>query len=87
MAALGLAEYKRTDDKEMFMRYLIIAVFLLTGVDASAKRTCDKDECHKVKTAIRAIEARMRNGYTAAQGIRFDERLRKLKDKRSDVCC
>lgn len=69
------------------MRYLILAAMLFVATDTSAKRTCDKDECQKVKTAIRAIEARMRNGYTAAQGIRFDERLRKLKDKRYKVCC
>lgn len=69
------------------MRYLILAVLLIASMEADAKRTCNKEECQKVKTAIRAIEARMRNGYTAAQGIRFDERLRKLKDKRYKVCC
>ena len=28
----------------------------------------------------------MRNGYSAAQGIRFDERLRELKGKRYKLC-
>lgn len=69
------------------MRYLILAMLLVAGAGADAKRDCDKEECQKVKTAIRAIEARMRNGYTAAEGIRFDERLRKLKDKRYKICC
>lgn len=28
----------------------------------------------------------MRNGYTAAQGIRYDARLRELRDKRYELC-
>jgi hypothetical protein len=28
----------------------------------------------------------MRNGYSAAQGIRYDERLRELKEKRYQLC-
>ena len=43
-------------------------------------------ECRKVKEKIRKIESRMRQGYTAKQGIRFDERLRELKKKRYKLC-
>jgi hypothetical protein len=39
-----------------------------------------------VKKKIRAIEARMRDGYTAAQGIRYDARLRELREKRYRLC-
>jgi hypothetical protein len=46
----------------------------------------DRDACAAVKQQIRQIEAKMRNGYSAAQGIRYDERLRKLKEKRYEVC-
>lgn len=46
----------------------------------------DRMECEKVKQQIRELEARMRNGYSAAQGIRYDERMRKLKDKRYKIC-
>lgn len=46
----------------------------------------DRKECEKVKQQIRELQAKMRNGYTAAQGIRYDERMRKLKDKRYKVC-
>ena len=49
--------------------------------DADAKAACEA-----VKKKIRAIEARMRDGYTAAQGIRYDARLRELKDKRYRLC-
>ena len=49
----------------------------------------DKDEeaaCEKIKQQIRVIEARMREGYSAAQGIRYEERLRELRDKRYKLC-
>jgi hypothetical protein len=35
---------------------------------------------------IRVIEAKMRDGYTAAQGIRYEARLRELKGKRYQLC-
>ena len=43
-------------------------------------------ECAKVKAQIRKLEARMRRGYTAAQGVKFDARMRELKDKRYKLC-
>ena len=46
----------------------------------------DKAACESVKQKIRAIEARMRNGYSAVQGIRYDDRLRELRDKRYKLC-
>jgi uncharacterized membrane protein (DUF106 family) len=67
----------------MIMVFLLaIAMSLLT---ANAWAT-DRDACEAVKKQIRQIEARMRNGYSAAQGIRYEERLRKLKEKRYEVC-
>lgn len=46
----------------------------------------DKAACESVKKKIRAIEARMRDGYSAAQGIRYDARLRALRDERYKRC-
>lgn len=43
-------------------------------------------ECRRIEDQIRKIEARMRRPYSAAQGIRFDERLRELKEKRYQRC-
>jgi hypothetical protein len=63
--------------------FLIIA---LMDTTANASPSIDKAACEKVKQQIRAIEARMRDGYSAAQGIRLDERLRKLKEKRYKLC-
>ena len=63
---------------------LLLAVFLAASANASTNK--DKQACEKVKQQIRAIEAKMRRGYTAAQGIRYEERLRNLKDKRYKLC-
>jgi hypothetical protein len=46
----------------------------------------DEKACNEVKTRIRTIQNRMRSGYTASQGIRLDEKLRRLKEKRRRVC-
>ena len=67
----------------------LIVVFLLAvaiSLSTATGRTTDRDACAAVKKQIRQIEAKMRNGYSAAQGIRYDERLRKLKEKRYEVC-
>ena len=63
---------------------LLLAIALQTT--AAGNTQSKKEDCEKVKQQIRAIEAKMRNGYSAAQGIRLDERLRLLKDKRYKLC-
>ena len=68
------------------MRPLLLVLALLSQSLAHAHAPKDSAKCEQVKDQIRAIEAKMRSGYTAAQGIRYDERLRRLKDKRYKVC-
>ncbi len=66
---------------------LILAAALACNSTATVADTRkDKEECRKIKLEIRKIEARMRRPYTAAQGIRYDERLRDLKDRRYRRC-
>jgi hypothetical protein len=43
-------------------------------------------KCLQTKDKIRKIESRMRQGYSARQGIRMDEKLRRLKKQRSKHC-
>jgi hypothetical protein len=54
--------------------------------DATAKAGCGKADCAAIREEIRNIESRMRAGYTRAQGERYEERLRKLKEKRRRLC-
>ena len=68
-------------------RVLLAALLLfLLSAHIYAKPDCDALACEEVKQAIRDIEARMRAGYSRAQGERYEEKLRKLKRKRSRVC-
>jgi hypothetical protein len=71
------------------MRLLFPALALLSLTwlcTTPAAAPTDRAACEKVKQQIREIESRMRNGYSAAQGIRYQERLRKLKEKRYKLC-
>ena len=67
-----------------YARVLLLA--LATLQPAYAGSAADREACEKVKEKIRVIEAKMRNGYTAAQGIRYEARLKQLKDERYERC-
>lgn len=68
-------------------RVLLAALLLfLFSAQSDAKPDCDALACAEVKQAIRDIETRMRAGYSRAQGERYEEKLRKLKRKRSRLC-
>jgi len=83
-----LAQYNGDSVKEDAMtRLLILIPLLLCMADqAGARSECDKRACDEVKQAIRDVEAKMRAGYTRAQGERYEARLRKLRRRRSKVC-
>ena len=63
-----------------------LAVLGIASPDAITKSIDAEVACTDVKTEIREIEARMRAGYTRAQGEKYEARLRKLKARRSKLC-
>ncbi len=65
--------------------WMLLLAVLIQGPAYAGHKT-DQAACEKVKEKIRVIEARMREGYSAAQGIRYDAKLRQLKDKRYKLC-
>ena len=66
---------------------LFALVFCLLTAAVTPTAAQDRDRvCRKIDQDIRRIEARMRRPYTAAQGVRFDERLRALKRQRYKHC-
>jgi hypothetical protein len=65
---------------------ITVLAFFLLSAQSNAKPDCDALACEEVKQAIREIEARMRAGYSRAQGERYESKLRKLKRKRSHLC-
>ena len=64
----------------------MIVLAALIQVPATAGNKDDAAACEKAKQKIRQIEAKMRIGYSAAQGIRYEEQLRKLRKKRYEYC-
>ena len=62
---------------------LIIGLLATPATLAADKR--NETACAEVKEKIRNIEARMRSGYTRAQGERYNEKLRELKAKRAKL--
>lgn len=66
--------------------WVVALACLLAPVTGAARSNCDKLACSEVKEEIRDIEARMRSGYTRAQGERFEAKLSKLKRKRKTIC-
>ena len=65
---------------------VIVIALICCGSGPIAAAKCDKEACKEVKADIREINAKMRSGYTVAQGNRYEARLRKLRDKRSRLC-
>ena len=65
-----------------WMLMLIISVL----VPVHAGNGNDKGACEQVKKKIRVIESKMRDGYSASQGIRYEAQLRNLKEKRYKLC-
>ncbi len=63
---------------------LMLIVLVLVPVHAGS--ISDKDACEQVKKKIRVIESKMRGGYSASQGIRYEAQLRELKEKRYKLC-
>ena len=70
------------------MKYTIIPILAIALANPAAfAGSRDKEAaCAEVKQEIREIEARMRAGYTRAQGEKYEARLRKLKARRHKLC-
>ncbi len=66
--------------------FVIVLILMCGSPYAMAASKCDKQACQSVKADIREIQAKMRSGYTVAQGNRYAARLRKLRGKRSRIC-
>ena len=65
---------------------LLPLLLLATQPPVHAHDRCGKAECAEIKQKIRTIEAKMRSGYTRAQGERYESRLRELREKRRKAC-
>ena len=68
---------------------LLAALFVYLLHTAAAGAPADdekKAECAETKSKIRKIESRMRQGYTAKQGMKMEDELRRLRERRKNIC-
>ena len=73
-------------ENAMTRLWIVALACLLAPAAGTARSNCDKLACNEVKEDIRDIEARMRSGYSRAQGEKYEAKLRKLKSKRKELC-
>lgn len=64
---------------------LLVLALLAAAVAAPAERR-NAEECEAVKQEIRKVQARMRRGYGAAEGVKLNEKLLELRERRAKVC-
>lgn len=65
---------------------LLILVFLLSPADGRTHDRCPKAKCEETRQKIEKIQARMRQGYTRAQGEKMEAELRSLRAVKSKHC-
>jgi len=74
------------------MKHILFATALACFVAAlvtAPVQAGNKDrqvKCEDTKEKIQRLQTKMRHGYTARQGIRMDDQMRRLKKKRSEYC-
>ncbi len=68
------------------MRSLAIICLLLVALPAGPHDYCSKAKCEETKQQIRKIESKMRQGYSAVQGEKMQDELRRLRKIRAKRC-
>ena len=65
---------------------VIFSICLLLPLASNAHNHCPKAKCEETRQKIEKIQARMRQGYTRAQGEKMQAELRSLRAIRSKRC-
>ncbi len=70
------------------MRFILVVVSLcvLSPAASHAHNVCPQAKCEETKQKIAKIQAKMRQGYTRAQGEKMEAELRSLRAIRSKRC-
>jgi predicted DNA-binding protein (UPF0278 family) len=64
----------------------LATVMSLVAAPGYAQRDSKETQCEAAKQKIQRLRSKMRQGYTARQGIRMDDEMRRLKKLRSEHC-
>lgn len=70
----------------MRIRVIVLSALLAVPGTLPAHAERSKAKCEETKRQIRKIESKMRQGYSASEGIRLEDRLRRLRDLRAKRC-
>jgi hypothetical protein len=70
------------------MRLILVVVLLcvLSPAASHAHNVCLKAKCEETRQKIEKIQAKMRQGYTRAQGEKMEAQLKSLRAIRSKRC-
>ena len=70
------------------MRFIlaIVSLSVLSPAVSYAHNVCPKAKCEETRQKIEKIQAKMRQGYTRAQGEKMEAQLRSLRAIRSQRC-
>ncbi len=64
----------------------LVLLIVLSPLVGFAHNDCPKAKCEETKQKIEKIRAKMRSGYTRAQGEKMEAELRSLRAIRSKRC-
>ena len=70
----------------MRLTLAILSFCLLSPAASDAHNACPKAKCEETKQKIEKIQAKMRQGYTRAQGEKMEAQLRSLRAIKSKRC-
>lgn len=70
----------------MLRLLVIIVALILMPTAGTAHEYCAKARCEEVRQKMEKIRAKMRQGYTRAQGEKMEAELRHLRAIRSRRC-
>jgi len=70
----------------MWRLLMVVSVLLLPLSSSFAHSDCSKAKCEETRQKIDKIQAKMRQGYTRAQGEKMEAELRSLRAIRSKRC-
>ncbi len=70
------------------MRFVLVVVLLsiLSSAASHAHNVCAKAKCEEIRQKIKKVQAKMRQGYTRAQGEKMEAELKSLRAIRSQRC-
>jgi len=70
------------------MRFVLVVASLcfLSSAASHAHNVCPQAKCEETRQKIEKVQAKMRQGYTRAQGEKMEAELRSLRAIRSKRC-